>query len=240
MSKLRTFDKQVDSDTLKNLKFPLPSIKKGENNNYFSLLIFGPVGVGKSTILLNLMYGHLKKKYNNIFMISPTAKLDTKFEKLVEELEEDNKFYEEYSNDNVGEIITKIKSLNKDDKDNRNLIIFDDCMAYMEQSTDKQAYINKLITTHRHLHSDIIILAQTYKGLNPNIRKNTKIVMLFPVNNRQELDAFKEINIAHDTFVSILEELMERDNNSFLSINFMRPKPQLFINFTPLKIKKEI
>ena len=104
------------------------------NYNY---IFCGRRGSGKSTLLLNLLKRKTSpyyKQFDNIFLVSPTAGRDEKFSKLVEELKEDNKFYDTLNDKIVEEIIERLTDFNESYKKEhpkkvpRNLLILDDCI----------------------------------------------------------------------------------------------------------------
>jgi len=222
---LQPIDKQVEK-----CDDPLP-----KKNNLIWLIV-GAKGKGKSNLLLNsLMHQEFYKNYyDNIYLISPTADRDPKFDELVKELSSDNHFYTEPSADNVQEIIDNIKIFNdgfnvkKKKRQPRNLIIFDDCISSFPKSTQKSV-INHLFISHRHLKTSIFCTSQTFKKLNTIIRSNADLISFFQNDNSLEQKGFKEE-------YSIKDEYMEKlkMSNDFLHVSFCGGKKKLFFKFDPL------
>ena len=105
---LKPLDNQVDLG--KDAPFP--------NSNFLYLLI-GGVGSGKTTLALSLLKidkndGGFRKQFNKIYVVSPTAKYDPKFEKLIDEVDEDGNYYRECDDENIQEIIEKIENFNEE------------------------------------------------------------------------------------------------------------------------------
>jgi hypothetical protein len=67
-------------------------------------IICGGKSRGKSTMLLNLLRTVFKKKFSNIFLVSPTCRKDDKFDRIVTELDTDKKVYDVCSEENLAEI----------------------------------------------------------------------------------------------------------------------------------------
>lgn len=224
---IKPLDKQIigSSD-------PLPK------NMYNIWCIFGARGSGKSTLLLNsLNHKQFYKNYfDNIYLISPTASRDPKFEPLCKELKEDNKCYTACDEEVIIKIMDEIKAFNdgwnykKKKRDPKNLMIFDDCLHALPKTNNKSV-IHQLITTNRHLKTSIFITSQKFKALNTLIRANCDIISFFTSNNMNEKKAFCEE-------YSIDEELLDdicRKNNDFIHITFCSGKKLIFDKFDPIE-----
>jgi len=220
---IKPLDKQIE-----NSDAPLPK------NMYNIWCIFGARGSGKSTLLLNsLNHKQFYKNYfDNIYLVSPTASRDPKFEPLCKELKEDNKCYTNCDEEVIIKIIDEIKAFNdgwnykKKKREPRSLIIFDDCLHALPKTSNKSV-IHSLVTTNRHLKTSIFITSQKFKALNTLIRANCDIISFFTSNNINEKKAFCEE-------YSIDEELLDdvcRKNNDFMHITFCSGKKLIFDKF---------
>ena len=98
-------------------------------------ILCGRRGSGKSSLMLNLLKrksSPYHKFYDNIMMCSPTAGRDPKFDKLVEELNREGKFYDTLDDEVVTDIVEKLKVANDSYKEEHpksephNLLIIDD------------------------------------------------------------------------------------------------------------------
>lgn len=222
---LEPIDKQVEKSC-----DPLP-----KKNNLIWLIV-GAKSKGKSNLLLrSLMHDEFYKNYyDNIYLVSPTADKDPKFDSLVKELRDDNHFYEEPTAENVEEIIENIKMFNdnfnmkKKKRQPRSLIIFDDCVSSFPRSTEK-SIINKLIISHRHLKTSIFITSQSFKKLNTIIRSNADMISFFQNDNRSELKGFQEEFSIKDEYLDLLKM-----SNDFLHVSFCSGKKKIFMKFDPV------
>jgi len=202
-------------------------------------IISGRRGAGKSTLALSLLNSKLafKKRFENIFLISPTARSDKKFSKLVKELEDDDtpKFYEQLSDSVIENIIEIVKADNEENKKkNLHCLILDDCVLDLPKS--KTSLFNKLIITSRHHNVTIIIISQKYNALPPIIRANADLISFFPSLNTREIETFQEdINISKPLFYEIYNAC-SKSQNDFLHCNLLSFPPKFFCRFKELDI----
>lgn len=189
-------------------------------------------GRGKTTTLLNVLNtkrseGGLRKYFDNIYMFSPTAKTDSKTKKLVKELERDDKFYEEFNDANMKEVVDRMKQYNQEKKEEdpqaqpRNCIVFDDCMSDLPKSFEKTGGLNRLIIQARHNNCWLVFLVQRYIGLNRLIRSQADLISFWKTDNSKELQALiDDVNIDKDT-LKMLYEYATEGPNDFLHINLL-------------------
>lgn len=154
----------------------------------FSILEIAPKGSGKTTLLQNLiMWYH--KYFDNIFIFSPTLNLDVKWKLLVEKLNlPPENLFTEYKEAEVSNIMNQIKdyNMNKENKDKlKCLMIFDDIIDSLPKNKKKCA-LNKLAFNHRHYNISHIIISQSYKKIDCNVRANTTGMILFNTDNTAE------------------------------------------------------
>jgi len=230
--KIKALDRQK-----KNSREPVPLEK------YFWLYtITGAKGSGKTTLFLNLMKKHFRKEFDNIYLISTTAKNDLKLSKLVDELDRENKFQTEISNEILDGVLEEIdlfnKSIVEQDEDYlpKNLIVFDDCVHLLPKAYTKNSSFNKLITAQRHFKTCVIIMSQKYKMLNSLIRNNQDLISIFPVHNE-----FEKKTIIDD--INVPEKIWEfamsgEDDHPFLHVSYCAGKPLYFRKFDRIEYEK--
>ena len=208
-------------------------------------LIVGSKGSGKTSQLISMLKSKsiYRKHFNNIYLISPTAGTghDPKMSKLVKELNETGNFYDDCDNENYEDILNKIKMSNdklKDkDKEYRNLVILDDCLADMPKNNEKNNLLNKMIISCRHIHTSIILLIQKYNAIPTLIRSNTDYISFYPSHSRQEIDTLiKDISVDEKLFKNLLD-FATAEKYSFLHINLLHDnKPTFFKKFDKIII----
>lgn len=223
--KLKPLDNQLNRSEMDN---PIPKTRA------IVWIMCASKGRGKTTTLINVLNTRqkengLKKYFDNIYMFSPTARNDSKTKKLVEELDRDGKFYEEFNDATCNEVIQKLKEFNEEyeaDEDNdgkepRSCIIFDDCMADLPKSFEKTGGLNRLIIQARHNKCWCIFLVQRYVGVNRVIRSQADLISFWKTDNNKELQALiDDVNIDKDKLKAMYEFSTEKPND-FLHINLL-------------------
>lgn len=218
---------------------PLDCQKKQSNEaypkhcGYYIWIVSGMRGSGKTTLIYNLLLHHLKGYYDNIYLVSTTARNDKKLSDLVDELSEEDKIYSECNPEVISEIIEKIQEANENGAKN-NLVWFDDCIVHLPKSTAKNSAFNKLITTNRHYKTDVWITTQSYPRLNTLVRSNMDLFSLFHTNNKKELkNVMEDLAIDEDLFKQLYD--FATDGNSFLHVSFAGGRPRFFKKFDAIE-----
>ena len=229
---LKALDHQVDLG--KGKPFP---------NSNFLYLIIGGVGSGKTSLALNLLKikkedGGFRKAFNKIYVVSPTAKYDDKWDKLIQEVDEDGNYYTECNDEVIGEIIDKLEEYNEEfksdpknkDKKSSSLVIIDDCVdAFSKRQKNK---LNKLILTLRHLKTSVWIMSQKLNAVPQLIRAQARCISFFPtLNRREEETLINEINIDDKMFKKLIDFTGNGDDHPFLHCKLGEGKPQFFRKF---------
>jgi adenylate kinase len=222
-SQLKALDNQLNRADMDE---PLPKTRS------CVWIICGSKGRGKTTLLMSVLKtpmkkGGLKKYFNNILMFSPTAKSDDKTKKLVKELDEENKFYDEFNEQNMMEAFEQIKKSNDEydgDGEPRNLIIFDDCMTDLPKSFERGGGLNKLVIQARHHKTWLIFLVQRYVAVNRVIRSQADLISFFKTDNKKELQALMDdVNIDKDLLTMLYNFATDKPND-FFHINLLSRK----------------
>ena len=215
--RLQALDQQLDRNKMSG---PLPEAPA------CLYVISGAKGRGKTTLLLNLLqtpvkHGGLKKRFDEIFLISPTASADKKMSGLVDELEQENKFYEMFNDENSKEIINRIKESYDKDPTKNHCIVLDDCMVDLPKSFEKTGALNRFITQARHYRCWLIFLVQRYIGLNRLIRSQADLISFFQTSNSKELQALTDDLNMDKKIVELLYNYTTEKPNDFLHANLL-------------------
>lgn len=200
-------------------------------------VISGRRGAGKSTLALCLLDSKLayRKRFKNIFLVSPTARSDKKFKRLVDELQEDNKFYEQLNQENIESILDVIKNDNlENDKKNLHCIVLDDVVLDLPKS--KSNILNKLVIESRHHNCTLLILTQKYNCVPTIIRSNMDLISFFPSLNTREVSTFQEdLNISKELFYKVYNKATDAPN-SFLHCNLLNFPPVFYHKFDKINL----
>lgn len=197
-------------------------------------LLIGRKGSGKSSQLYNCLDtsqkdGGYRKFYDTIYICSPSMENDKKMKKLVNEVQDDNNFYDTLNNEILNEIIDKAKSK----PDENSLLILDDCISLLPKSTTKNSVFNSLVCNCRHIGKgmSIWITLQKLKGVNSTIRNNTDMISMYKTYSNTELRSYLE---EFDSPKNIYED-NTTEPHSFLHTTFTSGKPRFFnTNYEPL------
>jgi hypothetical protein len=207
--------------------------------NHFLYLVVGRKRSGKSTLALNLLdtperLGGFKKKFDKIYLISPTAQHDPKMTELVDELMPEGQFYGDFNDGIQRELMDKIKEGNAKYKGKKkqphHLVIYDDVMTMLPSNRQKAQAFNTFITNQRHFKCSAMILAQRLNQLNPLVRSQADVVSYFRQDNPKEDKIFEEtFGIPRKTIASCTKE-----PHSFLTVDFLHDTPQIYNKFDQL------
>ena len=203
----------------------------------FSLLVFARKGSGKTILVQNILTYYFSL-FDNVFIFSPTITLDFAWKELLKKLDipEEN-IYTRYSETVLNSILQQIKDINgvKDMKDidmTHTLIIFDDIIESLPKNK-KVSVINKLAFNHRHYKLSHIIVSQSYKKVDCNLRSNTTGVILFQTDNIAErLKIMEELagNIGMREFEKLWYNCC-KEQYGFMFINYDPNKRNIYQNF---------
>jgi hypothetical protein len=213
--RLQALDSQVDGG-----KGPFPK-------SAFTWCISGGKGSGKSTLLLNILEHEFRGHFDKIWLISPTAKRDPKFDRILKEIKDQH--IEEYSDGAIKAIIEDCEAEIDDAKKDKDplpnfLVIFDDCLADLPPRMLKGSELNRLITCHRHKRATVIILTQKYNALNTLLRSNLDCISMFQTACAAEKKCFLN-DLTEGVKIEPLYEYAAYDKpNSFLHVNAKAPK----------------
>lgn len=234
---LKALDHQVDLG--KGQPFP---------KSHFLYLIIGGVGSGKTSLALNLLKikkedGGYRKCYNRIYVVSPTAKYDPKWDKLIQEVDDEGNYYTECNDETIGEIIEKLETFNEEWKEDHkkdekpsSLVIIDDCVdSFSKRQKNK---LNKLVLTLRHLKTSVWIMSQKLNAVPQLIRAQARAISFFPtLNRREEETLINEINIDEKLFKRLIDFAGNGDDHPFLHVKLGQGKPIFFRKYDQIKLE---
>lgn len=198
--------------------------------------IIGPKGSGKSSIMLSLLTSKkspFRRYFNNILLVSPTARFDDKMKPLQEEVESEGKYWKALTEQTAQEIIELLPELNQGVKKPQNLIILDD-VTHSFPTGKKPNAISALFTNSRHLKTSIWVVTHKYTSMPPIFRNQMDSLFIFRTNSKVEIESFKrDLTCDEDTLEKNLKEATEEDH-SFLFVNLVGGKCKMYKRFDEL------
>ncbi len=177
-------------------------------------LFISPPASGKSLLLINFLYRFYKNVFEEVYWFSPTLNMDNTLDSSVKKDDTIIKISDAEDLLKINSFIAFIiKSQADKDNDKREniLIVFDDCMAFINGKK-----LLELCTQFRHLKITIWISIQKVKLLNNTIRACATNAITFAIANKKQRAAFFE---EFDSFPDI-EEYYEQCTSKLY--NWMR------------------
>lgn len=198
--------------------------------------IIGPKGSGKSSIVLSLLTSKkspFRRYFDNILLVSPTAKYDDKMRPLQEEVDSEGKYWESLNEQTAEEMIELLNELNTGKKKPQNLIILDDCTQSFPTGK-KPSKITSLFTNSRHLKTSIWVITHKYTSMPPVFRNQLDSLFIFRTNSKIEIEGFKrDLNCDESVFEENLKKATE-EPHSFLFVNLTGGKCKMYKRFDEL------
>ena len=150
-----------------NNLFDLFNVDSPQNNR---IIIVGPSGTGKTSLLYDLIFNHLPVHRRHIYLHGTQDSLKNS---IIPELKRVNiKVFEKIIS-NSNDSLVNLDKLQQGD-----LLIIDDLSDQMKSSSKLNEFLNKVFTTSRHSQYNVILIVHKFKLSNPMIRNNaTKIIL---------------------------------------------------------------
>jgi hypothetical protein len=185
---------EIKNDKLKlglpikeNMSVFIPDIDPSLNipcRNGFHLIMCGSGGSGKSSLMMNLIKGPYKKKFNNIYYFCPQVSfLSVKNHPF----KKHNKVYHEFTVRELSEIYKELEDKKEANEDEYSLIILDD-LADCLKNNDIQVLMNKFMVKSRHLQVSWIITLQMFLYFPKSLRRQITNMILFKPKSVNEFE----------------------------------------------------
>lgn len=203
------------------------------SHTHFYYYIVGKSGSGKSTVMMNIVCRFYKKKFDRIFLVSPSfATLeDNPFK---EHLPTDQ-LYEDLDEDVIDEIHDRIK-----DSDEKVLLILDDVQDKIKGKIELK--IKRMINNRRHIagkcgNLSLIITSQVFNNLALSIRKSADVVIMFSSKNSAEIESIQKEYLSvvpKDTLKDIWDYVYKSPHDFLLIKPNDKAEDFLYKNFNKL------
>lgn len=202
-------------------------------HTHFYYYIVGKSGSGKSTVMMNIVCRFHKKRFDRIFLVSPSfATLeDNPFK---EHLPTDQLF-DDLEDDVLDEILERIK-----DSGEKVLLILDDVQDKIKGSIEK--VVKRMINNRRHIagkdgNLSIIITSQVFNNLALSIRKSADVVIMFGSKNSAEIESVQKEYLSvvpKDTLAEIWDYVYKTPHDFLLIKPNDKAEDFLYKNFNKL------
>lgn len=170
-----------NKNTLKIRRFPIDEMKE-----HRIILVIGKRGTGKSVLLRDIMY-RLRKRIDIAFAMSPT--LDTI--KMFEECLPKSHVFDDYSLEQVQNIMKQMKALKEENKHRSGLLVLDDCM--FDKKIMKSTEMREIHMNGRHFNLYFINSMQYVMDMGPDLRSQVDYLFVLKENvisNRQKIHKY--------------------------------------------------
>ena len=190
----------------------------------FRLLICGQSGCGKTNLLSNLILKYLYFDKLYVFAKDLSEPYYEYLQECFNEEELSNEIESVFSSD--PEDIVKVDDL---DKEQQNLIIFDDYVTTKDQSIIKDLFIRG-----RKKNASIIYLSQSYYKVPKDIRLQCNYIILFPSCSQKDINLVLKEHSTDDNIKKLYEEAT-KEKHSFFTLDLKNPEMKYRKDFIPNK-----
>ncbi len=205
----------------------------------FIQLLVAPPKSGKSNLVGNILcnshfYG--LDYWDEIIYFSPTCDIDKTAKSFLDKMDNVTKISDHDDLKNMNNMITTIIDEQKEteeDKRERKLLVFDDCIGYF----DKSSVLGHLATRYRHYNISVIICSQQYKKIPLILRNCATSIIYFNLGNKKEFEKiFDEFGRSFgENFLNVTMPAL-KEPYSFIFINVEDQK--VYSNFNKLLLEK--
>ena len=187
-------------------------------NSHSTNLLLGKPKSGKSSLMWSMLRSRkmLNKVYNNVYLFQPSHSR-TSIKNNIFKKHDKDKMFDELTFEDLYDVVERIKAT---DKDENNVIIFDDMSAYLKNKETLQLF-KELIFNRRHLRTSIFFLNQTFMSVPKELRRLFSNIFLFKVGQNELSNVFTEL--VEDDNVRGLQSVIAKRV-------FDKPYNYLFIN----------
>lgn len=206
--------------------------------------ICAPSGLGKTTLVVNLLRGPLKGLYTRVIIVSHTVFVDPSWRPVLQMLrqnmenhgldpdDEDEKWlYDHWDaaalQRSVDLQYLRIKRLRDEGETTgpMSLYILDDMLDSGALRSSK--LLQSLAARGRHTGTGFLITSQAFKGAHPIIRKNIDFLAVFN-NLPDQIEAIaREVPISREKFMALFASAV-KERGDFLWIALKKPLQDMF------------
>lgn len=159
-------------------------------NQHSTNLLLGKPRSGKSSLMWSMLKSKkmLNKVYDNVYLFQPSHSRASIKNNIFKKHDKE-KMFDELTFEDLYNVVERIKGT---DKDENNVIIFDDMSAYLKNKDTLQLF-KELIFNRRHLRTSIFFLNQTFMSVPKELRRLFSNIFLFKVGQNELTNVFNEL-----------------------------------------------
>jgi GTPase SAR1 family protein len=212
---------EIENDKLKlgkpikeSMNVFIPDIDPSLNipcRNGFHLIMCGSGGSGKSSLMMNLIKGPYKKKFNSIYYFCPQVSFSSVKN---HPFKKHDKVYHDFTVTELSEIYKELEEKKENNEDEYSLIILDD-LADTLKNNDIQVLMNKMMIKSRHLQVSWIITLQAYYYFPKQLRRQITNFILFKTKSIDEFQSLARelFNMNSDDALTLYNYVFDKNYN---------------------------
>lgn len=194
-------------------------------NRSQSSMIIGRPGSGKTSLLYALFKSDnpclLKDVFENIYLFQPKESSNSMSDKIFHDNLPDEYLFDDLTEETLSEVFNRIKSDNEDEEYEpmNHCIIVDDFTAHLRDSPAIKKLFKEILMNRRHLHISIFFIVQTYKSVEPDIRKLIDNFFIYKTNKQALEQIFNEVIELPSKYIYPISNLVFDKKYNFLFFN---------------------
>lgn len=204
-----------------------PAVECAFSQCNFTILA-GKMGQGKTSLLISLLRGPMKKCFHNLYTIIPEVSIHSisKKDNIFTNNVEPENIYNEYNEDVLEELYEKL--LAHANENEFSILAIDDMGALFKKDKRAAVILNRMITKLRHLKTTIILLAQNIYQLPKQWREIATNLITYNLGKSQMKKIFDEFyDYKEDEFQQIMK--LYKEPHDWLLLNLKHNR--LFYRF---------
>jgi GTPase SAR1 family protein len=195
-------------------------------NKSQSTAIIGRPGSGKTSLLYALFKSEkpalLRDVYHNIFLFQPKESGNSMADNIFDKNLPEENLFNELTEETLQSVFNRIKEDNESDEYEgvlHHCIIFDDQTAHLRDNPKIKNLLKEILMNRRHLHVSIFFIIQTFKSIEPDIRRLLDNYFVYKTSKQALEQIASEVIEIPSKYVIPISNLVYDKKYNFLFIN---------------------